>query len=118
MIITAKTFKKLIAIISLTVSVFSSSILWAQNTAFSDYFLSELKVIEVSLEAETVLLESPNGDIAVLSIGDLVGDGEYEITEIQRFKIVLESPPDNSGLTVKKFIPVIRIEPSLPLNAQ
>lgn len=118
MIIIAKTFNKLITIIYLAAFIFSSSILWAQDTVFSDYFLSELKVIEVSLEAETVTLESPDGDIAVLYIGDLVGKGEYEITEILRFKIILESPPNNSGLTVKKFIPVIRIESSIPLNVQ
>ena len=106
MITPPKTSIKLVTLTSLVVLILGSSVLWAQNIVFNEFNINELKVIQVMPEDQAVLLEAPNGDTEVLGIGDIVGFGEYEIIEVQSLLIILESLPDNSGMTSKKCIPV------------
>ena len=113
-----KKLNSLITIIILAAAVFGSSALWAYDTAFSNYLVTELKVIEADPDAQAVLLESPDGETAVLTIGDVIGSGEYEIIEIQALRIILESLPDDTGATITKIIPVIRIGSSVPVEVQ
>lgn len=105
-------------IITILAVVFGNSVLWADDTAFSNYPVKQLKVIAVDLDAKTVLLESPDGETATLAAGDVAGSGEYEIIEIQSLRIILESLPDNTGATIKKIIPVIRIKSSVQVEMQ
>ena len=113
-----KKLNSLIIITILAVVFFASSALWAYDTAFSNYLVTELKVIEADPDAQAVLLESPDGETAVLTIGDVIGSGEYEIIEIQALRIILESLPDDSGAIIKKIIPVIPIQSSIPVEVQ
>ncbi|MEN8225653.1 MAG: hypothetical protein ABFS05_09875 [Bacteroidota bacterium] len=110
--------KSLITIIILAVVIFGSSALLAYDTAFSSYLVTELKVIEADPDAQTVLLESPDGETAALTAGDVIGSGEYEIIEIQALRIILESLPDDTGATITKIIPVIPIQSSKPVVVQ
>lgn len=112
--------KKLNSLIIITILavVFDNSVLWAYDTAFSNYSVNQLKVIEVDPDAQTALLESPDGETVTLAAGDVVGSGEYEIIEIQSLRILLESLPDDTGATTKKIIPVIRIKSSVPVEMQ
>lgn len=109
MIITVKTFKKLLAIISLTAFILSSSLSWAEDIIFADYSVSELRVVEVDIEAPIVILETPEGDTATLTVGDAVGQEGSTIIEIRELMIIMEEPPDESGKVTKSYIPVIRI---------
>ena len=110
-----KTTKNLLAAISLGAFILSSSLLWAGNIVFTDYPLNELNVIEIDTESTTVSLEAPNGDTAVLTAGDVVGQEGATILEIRELMIILEVFPDDSGKTSKRYIPVVRIGTSVPL---
>lgn len=118
MMISVKTTHKFLAVIGLAVFIFSSSLAWAGNTAFTDWSLNALKVVEINFEAAKVSLESPNGDTAVLTVGDIVGQEGATIIEIRKLMVILEVPPDDSGKTSKRYIPVVRIGFSESLKAQ
>jgi len=118
MIITVKTSHKFLAVIGLAVFIFSSSLLWAGNTAFTDCSLNALNVVEINLEAARVSLKSPNGEIAVLTVGDIVGQEGATIIEIRKLMVILEISPDDSGKTSKRYIPVVRVGFSGSLKAQ
>ena len=118
MIITVKTSQKFLAAIGLAVFIFSSSLAWSGISAFTDWSLNELNVVEVNPEAETVSLESPDGNTAVLALGDIVGKEGATIIEIRKLMIILEVPPDDFGRRSKRYIPVIRIGYSESLKAQ
>ena len=109
MIISVKTTKKLLAVIGLAAFILSSPLSWAGDMVFADYSVSELKVVEVNIEATTVILESPDGDTATLMVGDAVGQEGSTIIEIRELMIIMEGPPDESGKVTKSYIPVIRI---------
>lgn len=118
MMITVKTTKKLLASISLAAFILSSHLLWAGNVVFTDYSLNELKVVEIDTASTTVSLESPNGDSAILTVGDVVGQEGATISEIHELMIILEGPPDASGKKSKTLIPIVRIGTSVPLETQ
>lgn len=118
MMTTVKTPHKFLAAIGLAVFILGSSLAWAGNTAFTDWSLNKLNVIEIDIEAGKVSLESPDGDTAILMVGDMVGQEGATITEIRKLTVILEVPPDNSGKTSKKYIPVVRFEFSAPLKTQ
>lgn len=112
MMVITKRLNFLISAISLIVFIFTGSAVWAQNTVFTEYSLKALKVVEVDLERATVILESPEGEAALVSVGDIVGDKYFEVVEIKRLMVVLQSPPDDAGDTVTDVIPVIGIRSS------
>lgn len=118
MIIFVKTTKNVIAIIGLMVFILAGSLSWAEDIVFTDYSARDLKVLEVNVEAQTVVFESPDGDTALLTVGGVVGQEYATIIEIREIMIVLQQPPDDSGRTPKICIPVIQIGSPVPLGAQ
>lgn len=109
MTITVKTIKKLLAIIGLVAFIFTNNLSWAWGTVFSDYPIRELKVIEINIETENVIIESPDGETATVTVGDVVGQESFSVTAIHKTVIELESPPDDSGKTWKSHVPVNQI---------
>ena len=118
MMISVKTSQKFLAAIGLAAVILSGFMAWAGNSAFTECSLNELKVIGIDIEASKVSLESPNGDTAVLTVGDIVGQEGATIIEIRKLMIILEVPPDDSGKTSKRYIQVVRIGFSGFLKAQ
>ncbi|MFO7556735.1 MAG: hypothetical protein R6W88_16160 [Desulfobacterales bacterium] len=118
MMISVKTTHEFLAVIGLAVFILGSSLAWAGNTAFTECSLNELKVIEIDIEAAKVSLESPDGDAAVLMVGDTVGQEGATIIEIRKLMVILEVPQDDSGKTSKRYIPAVRIGFSGPLKSQ
>ena len=84
----------------------------------SDYPARALKVPEVNEEAQTVVLESPDGVTVTLTVGGVVGQESATIIEIKKMMIMLEGTPDETGRTRKSCIPVIPIGSPVPLVAQ
>ncbi|MFV9646016.1 MAG: hypothetical protein ACNYWU_09355 [Desulfobacterales bacterium] len=116
MVITVKTTKK--TVIGLLILILASSLSWAGNVVFTDYPARALKVLELNEEAQTVVLESPDGVTATLTVGDVVGQESAMIIEIKKLVIILEGTPDETGRTRKSCIPVIPIGSPVPLVAQ
>jgi hypothetical protein len=106
MIIAVKTTKKMIAGISLAVLILVTTLSWAGDSVFTEYPAGKLKVLEVNKEAQTVLLESPDGETATLTIGDIIGQEEAVIVEIQKGGIVLEEGPNDFGVKIRSHVPV------------
>jgi hypothetical protein len=106
MIITVKTMKKMIADITLAVLILSSSLTWAGDSVFTEYPAGKLKIIEVYEGAQTVLLASPDGETATLTTGDIIGQEEATIVEIQKGGIVLEEGPNDYGVKIRSHVPV------------
>lgn len=118
MIITVKTTRNFIVVIGLMVFILAGSLSWAEDIVFTDYSARDLKVLEVNVEAQTVVFESPDEDTAVLTVGDIVGQEYATIIEIREIMIVLQQPPDDTGRAPKICIPVIRIGSPVPLGTQ
>lgn len=118
MVITVKTTKKLIVVvIGLVVLILASTLSWAGDVVFTNYPARALKVLEVNEEAQTVVLESPDGVTATLTVRDVVGQESatiIEIKEIKKLMIILEGTPDETGRTRKSCIPVIPIDHRYP----
>ena len=119
MVITVKTTKKLtVVVIGLVVLILASTLSWAGDVVFTNYPARALKVLELNEEAQTVVLESPDGVTATLTVGDVVGQESATIIEIKKLVIILEGTPDETGRTRKSCIPVIPIGSPVPLVAQ
>ena len=109
MTITVKTIKKVLAIIGAAAFILANNLSWARDTVFPDYPIRDLKVIEINVETENVIIESPHGETATLTVGDVVGQESFSVSAIQKTVIELESPPDDSGKTWKSHVPVNQI---------
>lgn len=110
MIMTVKTTKKMIAVICYVFLILASAPSWAGDVFFTDYQARTLKVLEVNVEAQTVVLESPDGVTATLTVGDVVGQEGTTIIEVKKLIIIVEGTPDETGKIRKSCIPVIPIE--------
>lgn len=97
-------------VIGLLILILASSLSWAGNVVFPDYPTRVLKVLEVDEELQTVVLESPDGVTAALSVGDVVGQEHATIIEIKKFIIILEKNQDKTGRKKTIGIPVIQIK--------
>ncbi|MFH1674075.1 MAG: hypothetical protein ABIF87_11720 [Pseudomonadota bacterium] len=106
MIIAANICKKMIAGVSLAVLILVTTLLWAGDSVFTEYPAGKLKIIEVNKETQTVLIESPDGDTATLTTGDIMGQEEATIVEIQKGGIVLEEGPNDFGVKIRSHVPV------------
>lgn len=101
---------------------FTAVIILIQNSAwawsiFSEYPISELRVLEVNVKAETVVIMSPEGETATLTPGDVIGLKAFTITAINELIIEVESPPDDNGKITRSGIPTenfLRIEETFP----
>lgn len=109
MIITVKTIKKIFVSITFAAVILAFHPALAWNRTFTNYPVKDLKVIEVNVEEETAILQSPDGETATLTVGDVVGLEDYEIVKISKSIIKLEGPSDDSGRYKKSVIPVIPI---------
>lgn len=118
MIIIVKTIRNVIAVIGLMVFILAGSLSWAEDIVFTDYSARDLNVLEVNVEAQTVVFESPDEDTAVLNVGDIVGQEYATIIEIREIMIVLQKPPDDSGRAPKICIPAIRVGSPVPIENQ
>ncbi len=109
MMITVKKIQKAFAIITFMAILLPCQYLSALNSAFTDCPIQKLTVLEIDVRTETVILQSSDGETAVLSVGDVVGLENFEITAICKKGVNLEGPPDNSGRKEKNFIPAVPI---------
>jgi hypothetical protein len=105
-----QTINKLSVIIYIAVFILPGNLSWAWDTYFSDYALHDLKIMAVDVEEETVTIKSADGEIAVMTVGDVIGLGSYTINEINDKIIKLENPPDDRGKTRKGHLPAVRID--------
>jgi hypothetical protein len=106
MMMTIKTMKKVIAVVGFAALILTSALSWAGDMVFMEYPIRELKVLETNQEAQTALVESPDGDTATLTVGDIIGQEEATIVEIQKRGIVLKEPPDELGIINTGYVPV------------
>lgn len=109
MIASVKTIKIFLMWIVLPVSILSPNPLNARESFFPDYPFGVLEVVKADVEAGTAIIKSPCGETVIMTIGDVIGEGNISITAIREFVIELESPPDNFGGKRILAIPVIPI---------
>jgi hypothetical protein len=110
---TVKTIQKVFAIIIFMAVVLAFHPVLALSGAFTTYPVKELTVVEVNLRTGTVILQSPDGETATLSVGDVVGIENFEITAIGKKGVTLECPQDESARKRKGFIPAVQISGEL-----
>jgi hypothetical protein len=113
MMFTVKTIKKVFAIITFMAVALACHPLLAFNGAFTHYPIKELTLVEVNVRTGTVILQSPDVETAVLSVGDIVGQENFEITAIRKKGVTLECPQDESARKRKGFIPAVQISDEL-----
>lgn len=118
MIITIKTTGKMIAMVGLVFIVLTSTLSWAGDIVFTDYPVRALKVLEINIDFQTALLEAPDGDTTTLTVGDIVGQEEATIVEIQEIRIILEQPPDDSGNIRSIYISLVPVRSAVPILLQ
>lgn len=92
---------KLSAIIVPLVFILTTNLSRAWEIFFSDYYIQDLKVVEVDIESETAIFQSPDGETATLTAGDVIGQGAFTVSSIHKKTVELESAPDNRGKTWK-----------------
>lgn len=109
MTIYTQTKKKLIILIGLLVLISYYPPLYARELFFSDEAARSLAVVRVDADAETATIQSPTGETADLSVGDMIGKENFSIISIREFAIELESMPDGYGRKRKDCIPVMPI---------
>jgi hypothetical protein len=113
MMIKVKTIQKVFAIIIFMAVALACHPLLAFNGAFTHYPIKELKLVEVNVRTGTVILQSPDGETAVFSFGDVVGQENFEITAICKKGVTLECSQDDPARKRKGFIPAVQISDEL-----
>jgi len=114
--IAIKSNRRLLVLISLSVSILFHGTLHAGEVFFPDCEAGALTVAEVDVDAGTAVVQSPHGETEILFVGDVIGKENFLITAIRAFVIELESPPDDFGRVSRDCIPVMPLTSSESLS--
>jgi len=110
------TGKNILAAVIFTAFIFTvtASLAWD----FNNQPAKKLKALDADEQEQTVVVESPDGDTAVLTVGDEVGEEKAVITKVLESGAVLEAVPDSSGNSEQIFIPADIFRSAQPVSPE
>ncbi len=65
-----------------------------------------------------MVVESPDGDTAVLTVGDEAGEEKAVITEVMESGAVLQAAPDSLGNSEQIFVPADILRSAQPVSPE
>jgi len=108
--------KKIVSGTVFLILMSACSLSWAWD--LRHHSARKLKAADADVKGQTVVLESPDGDTAVLTVGDEAGEEKAVVTKIMESGAVLETAPDSAGNTEEIFIPADIIRSAEPVSPE